>query len=520
MESAVWVLAAACTGLLLLLLKVATAIWWKPLQVKQYFESQGIRGPPYRVFNGNTPDITRMINEEKCKPMPFSHDILPRVFPHYHQWSKAYGQDFIFWFGPQARLFVPHPELIKEILSTKFGNYTKIRSNPLASQLISQGLVGLTGEKWAQHRRIINPAFHMDLLKGMIPTMVKSSADMLDEWSKLVLAGASELEVFKEFRNLTSDIIARTAFGSSYVEGKHIFNMQAKQMDLTSELSRSVTIHIPGFRFLPTTKNRQRWNVEKGIRRSLRQVIHAREKTAEIEKSGSYGTDLLGLLMSGNNEQVGGNLKSIASLTIEEIIDECKTFYLAGHETTSVLLTWTIILLGIHQDWQERGRKEVLEVCGKNNYPDADNLSRLKIVGMILNETLRLYPPSVFLQRQTYKPMKLGRLSIPAGIQLMLPILAIHHDPTLWGHDANDFNPGRFSEGVSRASRHPMAFMPFGLGPTMCVGQNFALLEAKVALAMILQRFSFVTSPSYTHAPMLLLTLRPQHGAQVIFHMD
>ncbi|KAH9291900.1 hypothetical protein KI387_042913, partial [Taxus chinensis] len=111
MESAVWVLAAACTGLLLLLLKVATAIWWKPLQVKKYFESQGIRGPPYRVFNGNTPDITRMINEEKCKPMPFSHDILPRVFPHYHQWSKAYG------------------------------------------------------EKWAQHRRIINPAFHMDLLK-------------------------------------------------------------------------------------------------------------------------------------------------------------------------------------------------------------------------------------------------------------------------------------------------------------------------------------------------------------------
>ncbi|KAH9290056.1 hypothetical protein KI387_034173, partial [Taxus chinensis] len=269
---------------------------------------------------------------------------------------------------------------------------------------------------------------------------------MLDEWSKLVLSGVSELEVFKEFRNLTADIIARTAFGSSYVEGKHIFNMQAKQMDLTSELFRSVAVHIPGFMFLPTTKNRQRWNVEKGIRRSLRQVIHVREKTAEIEKSGRYGTDLLGLLMSENKEQVGGNLKNIASLTVEEVIDECKTFYFAGHETKSVLLTWTIILLGIHQDWQERGRREVLEVCGKNSYPDADNLSHLKIVGMILNETLRLYPPAVLLQRQTYEPMKLGKLSIPAGIQLMLPILAIHHDPTLWGHNAEDFNPGRFCE--------------------------------------------------------------------------
>ncbi|KAH9292879.1 hypothetical protein KI387_041933, partial [Taxus chinensis] len=273
-------------------------------------------------------------------------------------------------------------------------------------------------------------------------------------------------------------------------------------------------------RFLPTKKNRQRWNVEKGIRRSLRQAIHVREKTAEIEKSSRYGTDLLDLLMSENKEQVGGNLKNIASPTVEEVIDECKTFYFSGHETKSVLLTWTIILLGIHQDWQERGRREVLEVFGKNSYPDAENLSHLKIVGMILNETLRLYPPAVFPQRQTYKPMKLGRLSIPAGIQLMLPILAIHHDPTLWGHDAEDFNPGRFCEGISRASRHPMAFMPFGLGPTMCVGQNFFLLEAKVVLAMILQRFSFVTSPSYTHAPMLLLTLRPQHGAQVILHMD
>lgn len=135
---------------------------------------------------------------------------------------------------------------------------------------------------------------------------------------------------------------------------------------------------------------------------------------------------------------------------------------------------------------------------------------------MILNEALRLYPPAVVMLRQAVKSVKLGRLSIPAGTQLILPILVTHHDPALWGNDANEFNPGRFSEGIAKAARHPFAFLPFGSGPRICVGQNLALMEAKVVLAMVLQRFSFVTSPSYAHAPAVTFTLQPLHGAQVI----
>ncbi|XP_059068912.1 cytochrome P450 734A1-like [Cryptomeria japonica] len=509
MEWVFWGLAAVCAGLILFLVKIVTRMWWKPLQVKKFFEAQGISGPPYRLFYGNTTDISRMIDEQKSKPMPLSHDMLPRVFPHLHQWSRIYGYDYVFWFGPNARLVVPHPELIKDICSTKFDNYSKLPTNPLSRQLVGQGLVGLTGEKWARHRKIINPAFHMDLLKGMIPTIIESSANLLEEWSKLVLSGASEIEVLKEFRELTADIIARTAFGSSFIEGKDIFDMQAKQMVLTSELFH--TVYIPGFRC---------WNLEINIRRCLKQVIDAKKKTAGMEKTGSYGADLLGFMMSESKQQGRVNGKSNASLSTEEIIDECKTFYFGGHETTSVLLAWSIILLGIHQDWQERGRREVLEVCGRNNYPDADSLSRLKIVGMIINEVMRLYPPAVGVLRQACVPTKVGRISIPAGTQLELPIIAIHHDTALWGNDAKEFNPGRFSEGIAKAAKHPMAFMPFGTGPTKCVGQNFALLEAKLVLAMILQNFSFVTSPSYTHAPLLVFTLRPQYGPQIIFHVD
>nr|CAB3477678.1 unnamed protein product [Digitaria exilis] len=137
-------------------------------------------------------------------------------------------------------------------------------------------------------------------------------------------------------------------------------------------------------------------------------------------------------------------------------------------------------------------------------------------VTMILYEVLRLYPPVIFLTRRTYKEMDIGGIKYPAGVNLLLPLLFIHHDPTIWGKDASKFNPERFAEGISNATKYQSAFFPFGWGPRICIGQNFALLEAKMALCTILQRFSFQLSPSYTHAPYTVITLHPEHGAQVM----
>ena len=135
---------------------------------------------------------------------------------------------------------------------------------------------------------------------------------------------------------------------------------------------------------------------------------------------------------------------------------------------------------------------------------------------MIFNEVFRLYPPATSLGRVIHKETKLGDITLPAGTLLQLNTMLLHYDRDIWGDDVKVFNPERFSEGVSKLTKGQMCYVPFGGGPRICVGEKFAMLEAKMALVMILQRFAFEISPSYAHAPHIVLTLQPQLGAHLI----
>ncbi|KAA0055790.1 cytochrome P450 CYP72A219-like isoform X2 [Cucumis melo var. makuwa] len=490
--------------------KAFHSIWWKPKLVERHLKRQGIRGNAYKPLVGDAKEYVRMITEAWSTPMNLDHQIVQRVDPFTAVNAKKYGKISMCWFGTSPRLIVKDPEMMKEVLMNKVGSFEKPPLSPLILKL-TRGLTTLKGKEWAKHKRIINPAFHLERLKGMMPAFNISCSNMIEDWKeKAANQDSVEVDVWPELQRLTGDVISRAAFGSNFEEGKKIFE-HLKQLTLLT-LEAMQTLYLPGFRFIPTAKNRKREKLNKEIKTMIGSLILRKENSMSNQEDNV--DDLLSLLLQSKKKE---NQQEGDELTIEEVVEECKQFYLAGQETTASLLIWTVIVLAMHSDWQEKARQEVLQICGKNE-PSFESLNHFKIVTMILYEVLRLYPPVIGQYQHTYAEVKIGEVLIPAGIDVTLPTLLIHHDPEYWGEDAEQFKPERFAAGVSKASKDQLAFFPFGWGPRTCIGQNFAMLEAKVALAMILQNFSFQLSPSYAHAPHTVMTLQPQHGAQLILH--
>ncbi|XP_050943891.1 cytochrome P450 CYP72A219-like isoform X1 [Cucumis melo] len=502
--------------LLLLLLgwKLVDWIWFRPKRLERVLRRQGFAGNSYRILHGDLKESAAMREEAMSKPMKFSNHIAPRVIPSVYHTIQLYGKKSMMWLGPMPRVHIMDPEQLKIVFSS-INDFQKPTMNPL-TRLLVQGLASLEGQKWVKHRKIINPAFHVEKLKDMVPAFYHSCYnEMVSKWEGMVSReGSCELDVMPYLQNMASDVISRTAFGSSYEKGKKIFELQTELANLV--IQANLGIYIPGWRFLPTKSNRKMKEISKEITTLILGIMNKKEKS--IKAGEAIQTDLLSILMESNMNEIKqhGNNKNIG-MSIEDVIEECKLFYIAGQETTATLLVWTMVLLSSYSEWQERARAEVFEIFG-NKKPDYDGLNRLKVVTMIFNEVLRLYPPVNMFGRIIRKETRLGNLTLPEGVMLGLPVVLIHLDPELWGEDAHEFNPERFSEGISKATKNPSAFIPFGWGPRICIGQNFAMIEAKMALSIILQRFSFELSPSYTHAPIAVLTTQPQHGAHIILH--
>ncbi|XP_038986822.1 cytochrome P450 709B2-like isoform X1 [Phoenix dactylifera] len=408
-------------------------------------------------------------------------------------------------------LFEDLEELAKQVLSNKFGFFPKDTPIPSLLALFGMGLPLTQGAEWARHRHVVSPAFTMDKLKTMTKKMAACAQSMLEWWQDLATQaeGQREMEVSSQLQELTSDVISHTAFGSSYVEGKEVFQAQKELQTLAAE--SLLNVNIPGYnRYIPSRRNLHRWKLERRVRNTLMHIIQGRLDS----KDSSYANDLLGLMMESRRSNTDQERKR-QILSMNEIIDECKTFFFAGQETTSHLLTWTVLLLCTNQEWHERLREEVLRKCG-TGITNADMLSKLKLVTMVLLEALRLYGPAVMMQRMAAKDLTLGNLVIPKDTRLAIPIAIIHRNKEVWGANADEFNPLRYKNGISKAVKHPNALLAFSIGPRACIGQNFAMLEAKTVIAMILQRFLLSLSPNYIHAPADMLTLQPQYGLPIL----
>ncbi|XP_059437592.1 cytochrome P450 714C2-like [Corylus avellana] len=501
------IITIALLGLVTTLMKMCEGLILKPKRLREILRKQGIRGPPPSFLLGNIGDMKKMKSSpskaQQKGEQVITHNCSSAIFPFFDEWRKSYGSTFMFSLGNIQILHMNDLEVVKEIsicTSLDFGkpSYQSKERGPL----LGQGILTSNGATWAHQRKILAPELYMDKVKGMMKIMVDSSMALVNSWRIESEGGVADVHIDEYMRSFSGDVISRACFGSNYSEGEEIFlKLRALQEHMSNKI---LSNGIPGMRHFPTKSNRETWKLEKDVRALILDVAKERKEAT----SGNY--DLLHMILEAATSS--GFSKEE---TERFIVDNCKNIYLAGYETTAVSATWTLMLLASNPEWQARVRAEVLQVCG-GQMPNVDTVRKMKILTMVIHESLRLYPPVPIVSREAMKDMKFGDIQVPKGVNVWILLVTLHQDPDIWGPEAKEFNPERFANGVSGACKLPYVYMPFGVGPRTCLGQNFAMVELKILLALIVSNFSFSLSPKYRHSPAMRLVIEPENGVNLL----
>ncbi|HVW19688.1 MAG TPA: cytochrome P450 [Opitutaceae bacterium] len=393
------------------------------------------------------------------------------------------------WF---RSFFVNDPDGIRRILRDNAANYPK---SPLLRRVLcpslGEGLVTSEGETWRRHRRLMAPAFDRQNFAGYAPVMTGAALELAEEWARLP-AGA-EVDVSAAMARLTARVISRTMFSG---DARGIEELLGASMERVQAASPPNLLDILGFPERLAGFRRLRL-----VRRQIAPLNDAiRRLVAARRQASSPGDDLLGRLLSARDEATG------QGLTAQEIRDELVTIFMAGHDTTSLALTWTWYLLSQHPQVEEKLRAELRGALGGRAPTQAD-LEALPYTRMVLEESMRLYPPVFTISsRQAQAEDVVCGMKIPKGAFLFVMPWILHRHRKLWDHP-DRFDPERFSPARSER-RHRYAYLPFSAGPRVCIGAGFAMMEGILILAALAQRFRLRQVPGLQVEPRGLITLR------------
>ncbi len=415
--------------------------------------------------------------------------------------AERYGPIFKLSVPGGTRLIVSGPELVEEICDDE--RFDKRVGGGLAALRKGAADTGLfTAETddplWHRAHNILMAPFSLQAMREYMPRMVDIADQLMDKWARL--NDGDEVDVPEDMTRLTLDTIALCGFGyrfnSFYRDTPHPF-VQAMVRTLAESQARARQLPIQ-----TRLKIRAQRQVEEdqGFMNDLVDRL-----IAERRGQGDAGdtTDLLGRMLTGVDRQTGERL------TDSNIRAQCITFLIAGHETTSGLLSFAIYYLLKDPALLERARAEVDEVLGDTATPTFEQVHRLTYVRQVLDEALRLWPTAPGFSRYPYEDTTIGgRYAIPAHTTITVLSPALHRATSVWGPDAAQFNPEHMTP-ERLASVSPAVYRPFGTGQRACIGRQFALQEAALVLGMVLQRFDLVDHLDYQLATKTTLTVKP-----------
>jgi cytochrome P450 len=398
--------------------------------------------------------------------------------------TRQYGDVVRYRPAPDPAILVNHPDYVRHILVDNNRNYTKdTYINQKFKDQVGDGLLTSEGEVWRQQRRLMQPAFHHTRLQKLDRPIVEIVAARLENWQEHAARG-EPVDIASEMASLTLSITTKLLFGIDLGE----------EVD---EVGRAVNMGGD----LLEKPNHPRFRNGLLIVQGIVERLIAERRRGYVDTG-----DLLSILINTQDEQTGARMDDL------QLRDQVLTLLLAGYETTSSALTWTWFLLSQNEDAFHKMRAEALEVLGDRN-PGYADLNALNYTRNVFQEGIRLYPPAWILGRRAVADDAVGGFRIPAGTIVAISPYTVHRHLDFWENpeqfDPDRFLPERFN------GMHRYAYIPFGGGPRLCIGNGFAFLEGQIILAMLSRAFYPRLLPGLNIRPQPIFILRPDRNMQM-----
>ena len=391
----------------------------------------------------------------------------------------------------RAVYLVNRPELAWEVLATHAHD---VRKSPVlqgARRVLGEGLLTSEGERHHRQRRLVQPLFHHERIEGYGATMVELADRSTARWHD-----GQEMDLHAELARLTLAIVATTVFDTD-IDDADAADVGRALHDVLAHFDRLFSPFLPLWERLPLPSTLRYRRAKETFDRTVEAMIAARRR------AGATGSDLLSLLIRATEDGTG--------MSDRQVRDEAVTLFLAGHETTSNALTWTWHLLSRAPEAEGRLHAELDRTLGGRPTNAAD-LPTLPYTEAVLNESMRLRPPAWAIGREVRDPFDVDGVELKPGTVAVVSPWLLHRDPRWWGTDATAFRPERWLEDAE-PPRH--AFLPFGGGSRMCIGEGFARMEARLLIAAIARAWRFEADPRHPVELQPVITLRPRSGLRV-----